>query len=321
MNTYADRIPVVVTEVEQVATLIKRFRFRARDGHVLPRFSGGAHVVVEMRDKEETHRNPYSLMGSLDDHESYQISVRLADQSRGGSAFMHSQVKIGTELRISQPVNLFALNWQARKHLLVAGGIGITPFIAQLQQLDQARVQFELHYCVRSEAQGAYWRHLADQYGQRVRIYLASRNELLALDEVLAGQPLGTHLYVCGPGPMIDWALSTGRQQGWHEENLHSEQFQAPPTGKPFAVTLQRSAIKVSVGEHTSLLEAIEAAGVDAPYLCRGGACGSCEVGVVSHDGRLIHNDHYLTDDEKRDGMKILPCVSRFEGQHLVLDL
>ena len=68
------------------------------------------------------------------------------------------------------------------------------------------------------------------------------------------------------------------------------------------------------------MLEAIEVAGVDAPYLCRGGACGQCETRVISYDGELLHNDHFLTEQEHASGTKIMPCVSRFQGRELVLD-
>ena len=76
----------------------------------------------------------------------------------------------------------------------------------------------------------------------------------------------------------------------------------------------------IEVGEHQSLLEAIEAAGVEAPYLCRGGACGQCETDVIGYDGKFLHNDHWLDADTRASGKKIMPCVSRFEGKTLLLD-
>ena len=69
-----------------------------------------------------------------------------------------------------------------------------------------------------------------------------------------------------------------------------------------------------------SLLEAIEAAGVDAPYLCRGGACGQCITNVVSCDGEIEHNDHWFEPNEHNEFGTIMPCVSRFCGKSLVLD-
>ena len=136
---------------------------------------------------------------------------------------------------------------------------------------------------------------------------------------LLDDQLLGTHLYVCGPAPMMDWALGTARASGWPEQNLHHERFLAPASGTPYEVVLARSHRRVRVGEHQSMLEAIEAAGVEAPYMCRGGACGECETAVVSFDGTLLHNDHFLSAADKASGRKIMPCVSRFEGTSLVL--
>jgi ferredoxin len=140
------------------------------------------------------------------------------------------------------------------------------------------------------------------------------------LPALLAGQPLGTHLYVCGPKGMIAWVRATAEKAGWPRGAVHHEEFLAPPPGKVFDVTLAASGKTVTVGTHQSLLEAIEAAGVEAPYLCRGGACGQCETDVLACDGTIRHNDHWLTEAQKASGQKIMPCVSRFEGRSLVLD-
>ena len=119
---------------------------------------------------------------------------------------------------------------------------------------------------------------------------------------------------------MIGWVRKTAERLGWPGQSVHHEEFLAPPSGKPFEVRLAASNKTVHVGEHQSLLEAIEAAGVDAPYLCRGGACGHCETNVLEYDGALQHNDHWLTAEQHASGAKIMPCVSRFEGKSLVLD-
>jgi ferredoxin-NADP reductase len=235
---------------------------------------------------------------------------------------MHEQVHVGDTLAVSAPVNLFPIAWQARKHLLLAGGIGITPFLAQTVQLDAQAMPFELHYCIRGDARGPYWRELLARWGpRRVHVHPADDGLGFDLDALLARQPLGTHLFVCGPGPMIDLVLDTARAAGWPETNLHSERFLAPLPGAPFDVDLVRSGLRVHVPPERSLLEAIEAAGVDAPYLCRGGACGQCETRVVACDGRLLHRDHWLSDADHAGGTKLMPCVSRFEGRHLALDL
>jgi dimethylamine monooxygenase subunit B len=285
-------------------------------------FSGGAHVVVAMRDGKVLRRNPYSLMSSPEDTGGYEISVLRVENSRGGSHFLHDKVKKGDELTVSQPVNLFPLDARGRKHLFMAGGIGITPFMAMMDQLHQTGGNFELHYAVRSRSHGAYWKELQERYGKaRVKIYCDDEKLFIPVNSLLENQPLGTHLYVCGPAGMIKAVLGSATDQGWPSQNLHSEEFLAPPPGKPFKVNLSRSNRTIEVHSHQSILEAIEAAGIDAPYLCRGGACGQCETSVKACDGAIEHNDHYLEPDEKASGRKIMICVSRISGPEITLDL
>lgn len=314
------KLNVRVAEVVEVNALIKRFRFVAADGGRLPAFSGGAHTVVEMDDHGTRRLNPYSLMSDPVDTSGYEISVRRDDEGRGGSRFMHQHVKPGMEMVLSHPVNLFPLDNRARKHLMIAGGIGITPFLAQIAQLSHFGGKFELHYAARNRALGAYMDRLTAAHPDQVHTYFDDEKQLIDLSRVLAMQPMGTHLYVCGPKGMIKWVLSTAEAMGWPKEALHHEEFLAPGTGLPFTVELAASGKTITVGTTQSLLEAMEAASVDAPYLCRGGACGQCETNVLRCDGTILHRDHWLTPEEQAAGQKIMPCVSRFEGKTLVID-
>jgi ferredoxin-NADP reductase len=313
---------VRVADIRKVADAVKRFRFERLDGAPMPVFSGGAHVVVGMRDGDVLRRNPYSLMSDPADASGYEISVLRVEQSRGGSHFLHDRLQVGSELTLSQPVNLFSADQRGRKHIMLAGGIGITPFIAMMKQMQRLGQNFELHYAVRSRTHGAYWKELEERYGaERVKIYCDAEKLFIPVDELLASQPLGTHLYVCGPKGMITGVLGKARSLGWPSQNLHSEEFLAPPPGKPFTAVMQKSGKTVEVHSHQSILEAAEAAGIDAPYLCRGGACGQCETGVIACNGVIEHNDHFLEPDEKASGRKIMICVSRIAGPEITLDL
>lgn len=320
--TINTEMQVRVTAITQVADQVKRFRFERVDGKPLPVFAGGAHVVLAMRDGAILRRNPYSLMSSPENQKAYEISVLRVEKSRGGSTFLHDKVKEGDTLTISQPVDLFPVDQRGRKHIMFAGGIGITPFMAMMDQMNRAGQSFELHYAVRTRTHGAYWKQLQEQYGShRVKVYCDAEKLFIPAHELLAAQPLGTHLYVCGPSGMIDGVLGQARKLGWPEENMHSERFLAPPSGKPFTVRLTRSAKTIEVSEHQSILEAVEAAGVDAPYMCRGGACGQCETAVAACEGEIEHNDHYLPAADKASGKKIMICVSRIKGQEITLNL
>ncbi len=316
----AEKIAVTVTDIVALNELVTRFEFKRSKGGLLPTFSGGAHTVVRMNDAGVTRLNPYSLMSDPMDQRAYTISVRRDDAGRGGSLFMHNKVKVGDAMTISYPVNLFSLDLRARKHLFLAGGIGITPFLAQIKQLARIGGRWELHYASRNAALGSYVDTLTGRYPNQTHIYFDDDKQVIDLAHLLDGQPLGTHVYVCGPKGMIDWVCNTAAAAGWPRETVHYEEFLAPRPGKPFEVKLAVSNKVIQVGENESLLEAIERAGVDAPYLCRGGACGQCETDVIGYDGQFLHRDHWLDDADHASGKKIMPCVSRFEGKTLVLD-
>lgn len=307
-----------VTEVAPLTPLVTRFRFEDPDGAPLPLFSGGAHVVVEMPDEGVLRRNAYSLISAPDDGSGYEIAVRREDSGRGGSRYMHGQVTTGTLMTVTSPVNLFSLDLRARKHVLIAGGIGITPFLSQLRQLARMQAPFELHYAARSRAEAAGLAFLPS--APNIHLHISDEGNRMDLGAILTGQPLGTHVYTCGPEGLITSVEQAAARLNWPKAALHSEAFLSPPPGKPFDVTLARSGRTLTVGPNQSLLEALEAAEIDIPWSCRGGACGQCETAVTACHGRIDHNDHWLSDDDRAAQQKIMPCVSRFQGQHLAID-
>lgn len=317
----AQTLSVEVKRVEQITPLIKHFTLAALDGGNLPAFSGGSHIVVVMRGATRVHRNPYSLLSSPHELGTYEIGVRRMEESRGGSHFMHDQVRVGSRLEIAHPVNLFPLDKIARKHLLIAGGIGITPMMAMLEDLRDGEIPYELHYSVRGPEHAAFLARLEEHFPKRVRMYYDSEGDAIDFEGLLSHQPLGTHVYVCGPAAMITRVIATAQHCGWPVSHIHSEQFSAPPVGDAFDVFLARSKLDVHVPPDQSLMESIEAAGVEVPYLCRGGVCGYCLTKVLELDGELVHNDHFLSEADRAKGTSIMPCVSRARCRRLVLDL
>lgn len=317
----AQTVTVKVVGVENVTPLIKHFKLAPLIGDSLPAFSGGSHIVVIMHGDRRTHRNPYSLLSSPHELDHYEIGVRRMEESRGGSVHMHDVVQVGTLLEIAHPVNLFGLDKIALKHVMIAGGVGITPFMAQLADLHDGNVPYELHYSVRSPEHAAFLGRLRESEAERVHVYFDSQSQTIDFHGLLSNQPLGTHVYVCGPIGMIERVIAKARELGWPESHIHWEQFSAPPVGEAFEVYLARSQRRISVPPDQSLLESIEAAGVEAPYLCRGGVCGQCYTKVIGVEGELLHHDHFLSDAEKASGKAIMPCVSRANGKSLVLDL
>ncbi|HXZ09282.1 MAG TPA: PDR/VanB family oxidoreductase, partial [Paraburkholderia sp.] len=289
-----------VVEVEQVTPLVKRFRLAAANGSPLPLFTGGSHVIVHMRNGDNTYRNAYSLMGSPDDTETWQIAVRREEHSKGGSAFMHERVEAGSVLEVSPPSNLFALAPGARSHMLIAGGIGITPFLSQLHELQASGADYTLHYACRSPEHAAFAAELLNgPHRERVRLHVDSLDQALDVRALIASLDADTHVYVCGPAPLIDAVVEAAQQRGMPPQQVHREQFAATRAGGgAFTVVLARSGQEIAVAEGVSILEAIERqSSIEVECLCREGVCGTCEARIV--EGEAVHCDQYLSTDEK----------------------
>lgn len=315
-------IAVRVARTEAIAPGLRALTLVHADGAALPSFAPGGHVVVHLPGAPP-RRNSYSLASSPSRTDSYRIVVRLDRAGRGGSRALHEQVTVGDRLAIEAPQSLFAPDRTAARHVLVAGGVGITPFISYAHELMYAGTPFELHWSSRTRDSGALGAELAELCPPgSLRVHSGGRDALLHVlgDDILDRQPLGAHLSVCGPAAMIDDVLGMARRLGWPESRLHSERF-ALEAGRrePFAVELSRSGLVLDVPVELTLLEALEEAGLDVPYLCRQGICGECRTVVLR--GVPDHRDDYLTAGDRSVNSAIMPCVSRCAEGPLVLDL
>lgn len=305
-------IEVRVAAIRELTPVIREYCLQAVTGE-LPAFSAGSHVQVHL---PNGLRNAYSLLGDPADTRHYRIAVRHQDNSRGGSRFLHQQLHSGDTLRIGAPANLFPLYSKARQHLLVAAGIGITPFLAHARELLRRGEDFELHYAYRRGSSDAYLDELGALLGPRLHEYPSGSRRFDAR-ALLKDRPLGTHVYSCGPQSLLLAVAEQAATQGWSPRRLHSEAFAAAEPGQPFSVELQRSGRQLQVGAGQSLLEALEAAGVEIPNLCRGGVCGQCQTPYLKGD--VEHRDHVLDATERAS--QLMPCVSRGCGSPILLDL
>jgi vanillate O-demethylase ferredoxin subunit len=105
-------------------------------------------------------------------------------------------------------------------------------------------------------------------------------------------------------------------------ERVHLERFTASKPAKnaqEFLVSLKRSAKTIAVAADQSIVDALLEAGIDAPYSCQQGICGSCEVHVL--EGIPDHRDDVLTQAEKNSNATMMICCSRAKTEMLVLDL
>jgi vanillate O-demethylase ferredoxin subunit len=267
----------------------------------------------------------YSICNPADAPDHYRIAVKLEDASRGGSEAMHA-LALGDRLEISEPRNNFGLVEGARKYLLFAGGIGITPILAMVRELERRGADYHLHYFARSPGQTAFHADLsAPAFAAKVSFHHGVEPEELRpllLDLVRPGQD-GVHLYLCGPRPFMD-AVQDRAMLCVPLHAIHREYFCANPVAaaaprEEFEVELARSGKKLLVPADTSLLDVLSCNGIAIDYSCQEGVCGTCLTHVL--DGEPDHRDSFLSESERRSGDKMLVCVSRSKTSKLVLEL
>ncbi|MDD3677434.1 PDR/VanB family oxidoreductase [Thauera propionica] len=305
------------------ATDIATFELVDAQGDALPPFSAGAHIDVHLPNGLVRQ---YSLCNDSAETHRYLIGVLRDPASRGGSLAMHDLVNEGDILQISAPKNHFPLAHEARRSLLLAGGIGITPILCMAERLAISGAEFDLHYCTRSPARTAFRNRIrGSAFTSRVHFHFDDGDAAQKLDIAATLDKVedGTHLYVCGPKGFMNAVLDTARAAGWPEAQLHYEFFAADvgpsDSDESFEVKLASSGRVIKVEKDKTIITALAAAGVEIPFSCEQGVCGTCLTRVL--EGVPDHKDNYLTPEEQAANDQLLPCCSRAKSPMLVLDL
>jgi ferredoxin-NADP reductase len=312
-----ETIGVVVSKINQLTENIKIFKLKSEKETFLPMFSPGSHIFIKLNTNGTHIYRAYSLINNPWNTDYYEISVLKKEESNGGSKYMHESVMEGDELQISYPVNSFMINKKANKHILIAGGIGITPFSSYLHHFVRYDYNYELHYAFKSTDKVIFH----DTFMHNLRnyfYYISNENVHINVLDILANQPSGTQVYVCGPQALIDTVIRTAALLKWQKNNVHFEKFDFIPQGKQFNFYLDKTNKSGYVSGDKTLLVVLEEMDVNIQYGCRVGACGLCATNVLS--GEIEHNDIYLNESQKKSKNIILPCVSRGNGK-IVLDL
>lgn len=309
-------IDLVVRDAEQVAQDVVAMTLARVDGSDLPDWTPGAHVDLILGD-DLTRQ--YSLCGRTNDTDSWRVAVLRTPDSRGGSLAVHD-LAAGSTIRVRGPRNHFPVV-AARRYLFVAGGIGITPLLAMIYEVEAAGAEWELHYGGRSRGSMAFTKEL-EEFGDRVHLVPEDEAGRLDLDTILAEPRDDTLVYSCGPEPLL--AAMEDRCATWPAGALHLERFTAKASEAPdqevgFELMLQRSGKTLTVPPDKTVFEVVRDAGVSVLGSCLEGICGTCETEVV--DGDVDHRDSILDDEERESNEVMMICVSRCTSARLVLDL
>jgi ferredoxin-NADP reductase len=310
---------VRVIEVVQESDLVRSLRLIREDGAPLGPYRAGAHVDVV---GPTGVLRQYSLCSPPDQSDSLTIAVKREASSRGGSAALH-EVTVGSSLTIGAPRNLLAVADDADRHLLVAGGIGITPLLSMAYELHRRGADFALHYVARSRAEAAFVDLLERRvpFAGRVHLHLgvprASRAD--ALSAAVASLGPASHVYTCGPQGFMDSVVSVCAPVVG-AEHVHVEAFVASSVDtsadRAFTVELDTGE-EFEVPADRTILSVLEENGVEVFTSCTEGVCGSCVSDLLA--GEADHRDSCIPASER--GERIALCVSRARSDRLVIEL
>lgn len=325
-----------VTKIEALTSKIKSFQLEAADGGSLPEWTAGAHLVFSLDTTNDGNlKKSYSLAGNPAETGFYLTAILREADGEGGSKYMHDEVSVGDVLTTTLPQNNFPLAMSGsepgKKHLLIAGGIGITPILAMGHSLAGQGADFHIHYCSRSREDTAFAEHVEACFPGHVTFHHDGGNPSkgIKLDHVLAQPDAGTHLYICGPNGLLNATRDAASH--WPDGTVHFELFssarseeekqtiaEATQGDQPFEIKLSSSGLQFTVPVDKSIFEVLRDNGTLLPSACEEGWCGNCVATYAA--GAVEHRDECLDDEERKTQLQT--CVSRgTPGETLVLDL
>ncbi len=312
-----------VVAAERVTPDIVRVRVRNPSGQALPGWTAGSHIDVQCGDTGLSRQ--YSLCGDLERTDEWAFAVLREPQGRGGSEWIHRYATPGATLKVRGPRNHFRMNEGARRLLLIAGGIGITPIMAMAQRARALGKDYELHYSCSTRRDAAFLAELEGLHGARFHLHVSDEGSRNDLDALLAQPDDHTDIHACGPSRMLEALHACVARAGWRPHALNVEHFVSdmpkldPAKERSFEIELRHSGLTLQVPPDKTVLEVLNASNVDVQCDCREGLCGTCEVGVL--EGEIDHRDVVLNPGEHEANNRMMTCCSRARSGRLVLDL
>lgn len=304
-------------------------------------FKAGQYVNISLTINGKQETRSYSICAA--ENEPLSVGVKKV---KGGLVSTHlvDHVAVGDEIIVSAPAGNFQLK-TGQKQVFIAAGSGITPMRPLLASARTKGNDVELFYGNSSVSSAMFYEELKSapykttwffsqetvDGGVSGRINKETFSEIIKADFALLR---ADHFYICGPEEMIIGVKETLELFGVKKENIHFELFTTPvlmvdetaaSSGSDFSgtskVTAHLDGEKVTVeldAQGKTILEALDKAGLDVPYSCRGGVCCTCKAKIISGSAQMKIN-YALTDEEVKNGY-ILTCQAHPTSAELKID-
>ena len=333
---------------------ITSFELEPGDGVALPVFAPGQFLTLELPIPGQL--KPVLRTYSLSDYPApgqpishYRLSIKREPAPKGldvppglASNFLHDQVAEGSTLRVRPPAGSFVLDTSSQKPIvLISNGVGITPMVAMVKAaLNQPspRPIWFLHGCrngafhaFRSEITAlaaahanlhlhiAYSRPVQEDAGHYQREGYVDGALVLSLVNQDADY------FLCGSPPFMQGLIAELHGAGIADSAIHFEMFSRTPgssansSTQAAEITFARSgqsATWASTDANDTLLAFAEAQGLEPPFACRAGVCGTCACRVL--EGEVSYVSEPTAAVAKGSA---LICIARPKGSSLSLEL
>jgi ferredoxin-NADP reductase len=293
------------------------YELRPLEGGELPPFTAGAHIDLTLPNGLV---RSYSLINPQSERHRYVVAVQKDRASRGGSKWIHENIRAGDIVPVNGPRNNFALDETAEKSIFIAGGIGITPILSMIERLSALGRDWELVYCSRIRSDTPFLEALQTKPRVRFNFDQEPGGKMLDIAALVGAGTANAHLYCCGPLPMLEAFEQATKDLA--RNRVHLEYFAAkepPARAGGFKVVLAKSGREFAVPPGKTILDTLRDSGIDVPHSCTEGVCGTCETKVL--EGIPDHRDLILTETERASNKTMMICCSGAKSEKLVLDL
>lgn len=325
-HTYlgAGDAPVMRVQVSRVTRLtetVSTYELTTLDGSPMPGWTAGAHIDVVVA--PEFFRQ-FSLCGDPADRSRYIVAVQREDLGRGGSKLMHKIFTEGRRIFISRPINHFPLAPDARGHILMGGGIGVTPMIAFAHECHARGADFALHYSVSTQEAAAFASVLEHvPWADRATIHVSETGTRVDFDQLLAGYTPGWHVYACGPVAYMVGITQAATRQGFPGAAQHTEYFSVPEVPEyenhDFTLKIASTGQELHVPADKAATDVLAENGIAVDVKCADGICGVCKCGVI--EGDVEHRDFVLSNQQRQSAMILCQSRAAAPGGVVEIDL
>lgn len=346
---------IVVRKVKE-SEEITSFYLEPQDKYEIPNFQPGQFLTIKLDipGQNKPVIRIYSLSDYTQSGQYYRLSIKRELAPPGlsvmpgiASNFMHNSIHEGSVILAKPPNGKFVLDVQKKlPAVLISNGVGITPMISMAKATAQLNPQREVYF-VHGTRNGNYHAFREEVLGlagenPNLKVHFRySRPELedegkyhsqgyvnSALIQQLTTQ--NAEFFLCG-SPTFMQLLHDGLQAwGVPANQIYFESF-----SKPIAASSQKSVTTTDESvttaeivfsksgktltwtqEDGNILEFAENNGINPPYSCRAGICGTCTCQITEGEVSYQEEPTAAVDEDS-----VLICISQPKTQRIVLDI